>query len=189
MSAMGAQPGYGLTAPGYGLTAKGLHWGMAVLLAVLFGMAWYMTELPKGPDRVWWFGLHKSLGVLAFVFAVGRLAWNRIHPVAAPEGKPLERLAAGVVHWALYGLMLALPLAGWAMSSAKDRPVEFFGLFELPRLLGPDKALGKGLEEMHEVMAMVLLIVVALHVAAAIKHQIVDRDGTLARMMPASAPR
>lgn len=87
-----------------------------------------------------------------------------------------------LTHIALYLLMLLIPIVGWLMSSAKGYTVNYFGLFELPDLVDKDKALGRLLKEMHELMANGLMILVGLHIAAALKHQFIDKDGLLSRM-------
>lgn len=87
------------------------------------------------------------------------------------------------MHWALYAMMVVLPVTGYLMGNADDRTVTFFGL-PLPRLIGPDKALGELLEEVHEVVANAGYFLIALHSAAGLFHHYVQRDTTLARMLP-----
>jgi cytochrome b561 len=95
-----------------------------------------------------------------------------------------QRLAAQINHWALYALLFAMPLTGWMMSSASNYPVSWFGLAQLPDLVAPDRSLKELLEEVHELLAIVLIALALLHVAAALKHQFFDRDGLLFRMLP-----
>jgi cytochrome b561 len=95
-----------------------------------------------------------------------------------------QAIAARVNHWALYALLFALPITGWLTSSAANRPVSWFGLVQLPDFVAPDAGLKEAFEEAHEVLVVLLLTLVVLHVAAALKHQFFDRDGLLFRMLP-----
>jgi cytochrome b561 len=94
------------------------------------------------------------------------------------------RTAAKVTHWLFYGLLFALPLTGWLMSSAANFPVSWFGLFTFPDLVAPSETLKTRLETVHEMLARALWITAALHVAAALKHHVLDRDDVLKRMLP-----
>ena len=90
--------------------------------------------------------------------------------------------AAHLTHGLLYVLFFAVPLAGWAYSSASGYPIVWFGVLQLPDLVGKDKALADTFKELHELLAYGLAALVVLHVAGALKHQFIDRDGLLARM-------
>ena len=120
------------------------------------------------------------------ILAFARLVWRATHrpPGLPPAMSPLARLAAGGLHLALYGLMLAIPLTGWLMSSAKGFQTVYFGVLPLPDLLGKDKDLGELLELVHRWLNYSMMAVVAAHAAAALKHHFVDRDDVLRRMMP-----
>ena len=95
-----------------------------------------------------------------------------------------QRVAAHLSHYGLYALLFAMPLTGWLMSSAHNYPVSWFGLVQLPDLVAPDRDLSHDLEDVHETLSNVLLGLAALHVLAALKHQFIDRDGLLLRMLP-----
>lgn len=170
----------------YGLVARLLHWSMALLLAVLFALGWWATELSYYdplyrtiPD------LHRSLGVLAAVLISARAGWalidNRPAPLAG--GRRWEQLAARVTHGLLYLLMILVPVSGYLMSTADGRPVQVFGLFELPALLPPDSGREEWAGSAHYFLAFGGAYLVLLHVAAALKHRFIDRDGTLRRMI------
>jgi cytochrome b561 len=98
-----------------------------------------------------------------------------------------QQRSAQAVHLVLYGLFFAVPLAGWAHSSAAGVPIMWFGVLQLPDFVPVDKALARDFKELHEAFAWALMVMVALHVAAALKHQFIDRDGLLARMWPGRA--
>jgi len=173
----------------YGWIAKLFHWNMVLGFLIMFPLGYYMTGLPLGPDMFEKIALHKSIGILVLFLAVLRLAWRLINPT--PE-LPLEmtwfeRLGAHGVHMALYGVMFIMPLSGWAMSSAANFPLSVFGWFTLPALMAPSKEAVDFLKAFHEVMAILILVLIALHVGAALKHHFVNRDDVLKRMMTVGA--
>ncbi|WP_448204830.1 cytochrome b [Azospirillum sp. sgz302134] len=170
----------------YDLPMQALHWGIALLIIAAFVLIQILEGMPRGPERSALMGIHKSVGATVMFLVVLRLIWRFIRPQPGlPAGTaPLMALAAKAGHMALYGLMIAVPVVGVLMSQAKGRPVEVWGLFTLPTLVGESKDLGKLLEEGHEVLGNLILIVAGLHAAAAIFHQYVLKDGILTRMLP-----
>lgn len=170
----------------YSATAIGLHWLMAVLLIGLFGVGVYMHELPLSPWKLQVYAWHKWAGVTAFLLVLGRLAWRATHrPPPLPVAMPRHlQLAAHAGHAMLYLLMIAIPLSGWLMSSAKGFQTVYFGVLPIPDLLAKDKALGDLLLQVHEVLNFTLLALVVVHVSAALKHHWLDKDDVLARMLP-----
>lgn len=173
----------------YTTTAIALHWLMAVLLVGLFGLGLYMVNLPLSPRKLQFYSWHKWAGVIAFTLVLVRLAWRLRHrPPSLPATMGgLERLAAEVAHWLLYLLMVAIPLSGWLMSSAKGFQTVLFGVLPIPDLLGKNEALGDALQLAHVALNYTLLAAVAVHVAAALKHRLIDRDEVLGRILPAPA--
>ena len=170
----------------YSHTAITLHWAIALLIFAAFPLGVYMHELPLSPDKLRLYSYHKWIGVGIFLLAVLRVAWRGTHrPPPLPDTMPRwERLAAHGVHYLLYALILAVPLSGWLMSSAKGFQTVWFGVLPLPDLLAKNKELGDLLKEVHESLNFALLALVLAHVGAALKHQFIDRDGILARMLP-----
>jgi cytochrome b561 len=120
------------------------------------------------------------------MLAVLRLTWRWLNPTPAlPDTlKPHERFLARFTHAALYVLIFIMPLSGWMMSSARNFPVSWFGLFQLPDLVGQDKRLYDTLHETHETLATALIVIAALHVLAALKHHFFLKDDVLRRMLP-----
>ncbi|THF55387.1 cytochrome b [Pseudothauera rhizosphaerae] len=175
----------------YTATAIALHWLMAVLLFGLFAVGVYMTELPLSPRKLQIYSWHKWAGVTAFVLVLVRLAWRAGHrPPPLPDGmSALERLGATAAHGLLYLLMLAIPLSGWLMSSAKGFQTVWFGVLPIPDLLGKNEFLGDLLQGAHVSLNYLLLLVVLVHAVAALKHHLVNRDDVLVRMLPAGTPR
>lgn len=167
-------------------TAKALHWLMALMLFAMLALGFYMQGLPLSPEKLQLYSWHKWAGVTIFLLVLFRLAWRFTHrPPALPANMPKPmQLAAHAGHLALYGLMLAIPLSGWLMSSAKGFQTVWFGFLPLPDLLAKDKALGDLLQTVHVSLNLLMLVVVAGHVGAALKHHFIDRDDILTRMLP-----
>lgn len=170
----------------YTRTAITLHWLMALLVFVTFPVGLVMSEMALSPNKLRLLSYHKWLGVTIFILVMVRLVWRASHkPAPLLATMPhWQRVAANAVHVLLYVLLFAIPLSGWLMSSAKGFQTVYLGLLPLPDLLSKDKVLGDALAALHEVLNITLLVLVVAHVAAAVKHQLVDRDGTLARMLP-----
>ncbi len=167
-------------------TAKFLHWLSALLILGLLPLGFYMSDLKLSPEKLQLYSWHKWAGVTVFVLVLLRLLWRIGHraPALPAHMKGLERLAAHLGHFALYALMLAIPLSGWLMSSAKGVQTVWFGVLPLPDLLAKDKELGQLLGEVHETLNFVLIAVLVAHIGAALKHHFFDRDDVLTRMLP-----
>jgi len=159
-----------------------LHWAQAIVVIWLLWLGWTMIDLPKGAERSAAYGLHKSLGILALLMLLARLAWRRRNPPPAAQGAGWELRLATATHHALYALLLLAPLAGFLASSFTPYAIKFFGI-ELPRLFGPDETLNRVFKLGHYGLVWGIAGFVALHVAGAFKH-LLARDGTIRRMLP-----
>jgi cytochrome b561 len=170
----------------YTRTAIGLHWLVAIALVATFGLGLYMQDLPLSPDKLRLYSWHKWAGVTIFLLVLFRLVWRLTHrPPAPPANMPAwQRVAAEAIHWLLYVLMIAIPLSGWLMSSAKGVQTVYFGVLPLPDLLAKNKELGEALATVHQTLNYTMATVVLAHVGAALKHHFLDRDEVLARMLP-----
>jgi cytochrome b561 len=170
----------------YTPTAIALHWLIALLIFIAFPLGIYMHDLPLSPTKLQLYSYHKWIGVTVFMLAVVRLWWRATHqPPALPDSMPgWEKFAAHATHYALYVLIFIIPLSGWLMSSAKGFQTVWFGVLPLPDLVGKDEALGKLLQEVHEVLNFALLGLLLGHVGAALKHHFIQHDDILARMLP-----
>jgi cytochrome b561 len=166
----------------YTLPAIMLHWVQAVVVIWLLWLGWTMVDLPKGAERSAAYGLHKSLGLLAMLLIVARLAWRRGHPAPAAMSGGWEARLAIVTHHALYALLFMAPLAGYLASSFTPYAIKFFGI-ELPRIGWPDESLNGVFKLAHVISVWSLAGLIALHIAGALKH-LLKRDGTLQRMLP-----
>jgi len=169
----------------YSAVAIALHWVLALAIFGAFAMGVYMSDLPMSPTRLKLFNYHKWAGITILVLSAVRLAWRLTHQ--PPPDLPMpawQRRAAHAAHWALYGLFFAVPLVGWAYSSAAGFPVVWFGVVPLPDFVPADKDLAELIKPLHALLAFTLAALVLVHVAAALKHHFVDRDGLLDRMRP-----
>jgi cytochrome b561 len=174
------------TAATWGSVQKSFHWVIALLVIGMICLGLYMTSLKISPTVFRLFALHKSFGIVALTLITLRLLWTlaSIRPDALPGHRPWEKFLAHLVHGFLYAAVIFMPLSGWVMSSAKNFHVSVFGWFTLPDLVAPDKALAHRAGEFHETLAWCLIAAIALHVAGALKHHVIDRDSTLRRMLP-----
>jgi cytochrome b561 len=170
----------------YTSVAKSLHWLMALMIFGLLALGFYMSDLPLSPEKLQLYSWHKWAGITVFVLVWLRLVWRITHcPPALPGSmSPLMQLGAHAGHLLLYVLMIAIPLSGWLMSSAKGVQTVWFGVLPLPDLLAKDKALGQLLAQMHEALSMGLLLLIAGHAVAAFFHHFFHKDDTLRRMLP-----
>ncbi len=171
----------------YTRTAKTLHWLMALMIFGLLALGFYMSDLPMSPQKLKVYSWHKWAGVTVFLLTLVRLGWRITHqPPAMPwQMSSLQRLAAHAGHLGLYGLMLAIPLSGWLMSSAKGFQTVWFGVLPIPDLIPKNKEVGDALLQLHASLNLLLIALLVVHVAAALKHHFVDKDEVLARMLPA----
>lgn len=146
------------------------------------------------PQRFKIYQWHKSFGIVVLVLSVFRLIWRLTHkPPALPDGmKGWEIFAAKITHIGFYALMIGVPLLGWAMVSASTLPIEnkLFYLIPLPDMPGisATEAAEKRLKLLHEIGAKLILLLFVLHVGGALKHHFIEKDGTLARMIPGLRP-
>ena len=170
----------------WGSLSKALHWIIVLLIINQWVIGMRADALPLGMAKLQALAWHKSFGITILGLAVVRLVWRWMNPVPdlAAETKPWERVLAKISHLLLYALIFALPLTGWLMSSAKNYPVSWFKLFQLPDLVSPNEALFQQMRSLHHSLFAVLVAVAALHVAGALKHHFIDRNDVLRRMLP-----
>lgn len=164
--------------------ARTLHWLMAVLiLAMLFVGVAMVSSITLRPALL---ALHRPIGIALLVLAIVRLVHRLFRRLPAlPDDLPAwQRLAAHASHWALYALMLAMPLVGWGMVSAAGNPVVLWGDVQLPAIAAHDPALYSVLRSAHAWLARALLAVILLHLSAALYHAWVRRDGVFRSMAP-----
>lgn len=171
----------------YTKTAIALHWLIAILIIGAFTLGLVMTNIPGfSMTKLKYFAWHKWAGVTVLLLAALRLLWRLFHrPPELPDGMPAwQRGAAHGLHHLLYVLMFAVPVSGYFYTLAAGFPVVYFNLFQLPVLIERNLELAETLKAVHYWLTMSMAALVVLHVAAALKHAIVDRDGTMRRMLP-----
>jgi cytochrome b561 len=172
----------------YHLFSRVLHALLGLLLVGMFAVGLYMADLPFSPERLKLYNWHKWAGVVVLTLSLVRLLWRLASP---PPKLPVEVLGAmpswqrrahGAAHLGLYLLFFAVPLLGWAYSSASGFPLVVFGVWPLPDWVPVNETLADLLKPAHCYAAYALAVLVLVHVGAALKHQFVDRDGLLSRM-------
>ncbi|MEJ7808431.1 MAG: cytochrome b [Telluria sp.] len=170
----------------YTTTAIVFHWLVALMIIGAFSMGLIMTEMSLSPTKLKYYSWHKWAGVTILFLATVRLLWRLTHPAPAYPGTmpAWQKSSANILHALLYVLMFAVPLSGYFYTLAAGYPVVYFGLFELPVLIEKNDELKPVLKLVHFWLNMTLATTVGLHIAAALKHQFVDRDGVLKRMLP-----
>jgi cytochrome b561 len=173
--------------PTYHPAAQALHWITALAVLGLLGVGLWMTGLPLGFTKLHAYNWHKWVGLVVLLLTVGRLFWRWRHP-PPPLPTTVVRwqaaVAAPVAHWALLLLLLAMPISGWLMTSAAGVSVVWFGVIPLPDLALREPSLFEALKTTHHVLARLLIVVLILHVAAVVHHDLVRRDGVFRRMWP-----
>jgi cytochrome b561 len=165
-----------------------LHWVLGLALVGMFAVGLYMTDLPFAPPRLKLYNWHKWAGVVLLALSAFRLIWRLTHrppalPVTIESAMPgWQKLAHRATHHGLYLLFFAVPLLGWAYSSAAGFPIVLFGVLPLPDFVPVNRELAELIKPLHKLSAFAMMALVLLHVAGALKHQFVDRDGLIARM-------
>lgn len=171
----------------WGPVSQALHWLIVLLVLALAIVGLTMVELPKTPKYFWVYTLHKSVGVTVLALVLLRIGWRLYAgaPKPVPGTPRWQERVASLTHWALYALVLAMPVSGWLFDSASGlRPFRLFGLVEMPKLVAPDEAIRDVARDAHELLFWVLVALVAVHAAAAFHHHVFRQDATLLRMLP-----
>ncbi|MEQ1608344.1 MAG: cytochrome b/b6 domain-containing protein [Hyphomonadaceae bacterium] len=179
----------------YTAIAIALHWAIALLIIGMIAVGWIMDAMPGGPGspKIAIIQIHKAVGITILMLTIARIIWRVMNPPPAEPPMPKwQSLLASSVHILLYVLMVAMPLTGWIMASAEidQHDTRYFGTFEMnvPGIPGlpaeTREGMADGFEQVHSKLAWVIIGLLVLHVAGAVKHQFIDKDGLLARMAP-----
>jgi cytochrome b561 len=177
---------YGTRTDHYPATSKLLHWLVAVSVLTTAPVAIAMTRVSQGPTQDLLYNFHKSLGVLILILMIRRLI-NRLAvgaPIPDPGIEPWQKAVSSAVHTSLYVLLLAMPVVGYVANSAYGAPTPFFGLFNLPMIVEKNDALATQLFALHRWTGFLVILLVLMHVGAALYHTFVRRDDVLKRMLP-----
>jgi cytochrome b561 len=172
----------------WGHVAQLFHWLMALLIFAMISLGLLAKNWPLSPTKLSLFFWHKSFGILIFGLVALRLLWRWLNPtpVLPPAMPRWERKAAHITHALLYTVMIVMPLSGWIINSAAKIPFKVFGVWRLPAIVAPDKGLQELAEQVHFSLFLLLVILLILHIAAALRHHFILRDGMLFRMLPGS---
>lgn len=172
------------TANSYGVVAKGFHWLLFLMLTFSIVAGNFLASMPKGAEKLEAAGMHKSFGAVILMLIMLRLVWRLINvvPRLPAETTAGEAFVAKAMHWGLYALMFAQPLAGIMMSQAAGYPVSLFGLFEFPVFMDENPELAKIFLSIHGTVWILLVIAVVGHAGAAMHHHFVKKDNVLMQM-------
>jgi cytochrome b561 len=170
----------------YGSLARFFHWAIAVLVIVTIPIALTMLRIGEGKLQNFLFVVHESIGLTIFVLAVLRVVWRLVEPPPRlPASIPPGRATlAHINHWLLYLLLFLMPVTGYLSVVAGGYPLNFFALFDVPRLVEKSESLAKFTESAHLWLQYGVYALVLIHVAAALHHHFFRRDGVLRRMWP-----
>lgn len=172
------------TKQSYGLLAITFHWLFLILVVSAIFIIGAAEDMPDGPEKFANIATHKSLGVLLLILVVLRFIWRLNNEQPEPLGQnPLENRLGHLMHLLLYLLLFLQPIFGILMSQSAGYAVSFFGLFELPTLVAENEAFGDLMHTAHGVNGLLLVIAVAIHALAALKHHFFDKNRTLLRML------
>lgn len=180
------------TSAQYGFVAKTFHWLTALGILIVIPLGIIANDLPYDTaeqlaDKAWLFSLHKTVGVTLFFVALARITWAISQPKPAPlhPDRRAETLLAEIVHWLLYGSLVLVPLSGWIHHAATEGFAPIWWPFGQNLPLVPESVrLAETTAGLHIVFERVLVVSLILHIAGAIKHTVIDKDDTLARMLP-----
>ncbi len=170
----------------YDGVARAFHWVVVAMLVVQYSVALLLASiLPKSAEDslIAW---HFSMGSSVCVVMLARLAWRLTHPVPPPPAdlSPGLQMLSRLTHWTFYAGFIVLPVLGWAAASAHGAQVRLAGLIPLPMLGTKDNPFGTAMQTVHPIIAVTLLAVIALHIAGALYHAFVKRDGVVGRILP-----
>jgi cytochrome b561 len=168
----------------YGSVSRFNHWLGALLVLTLLGIGLYFEDLPRGDARKFWRGLHIAIGAFAALFFLFRVFWRAraTSPLALPQ-KPALQLFSKIVHVLLLVGIAVLAVTGPLTVWSTGRPIPVMDLFSIPSPFPPFKALHEPMEEIHGFTANAMLYLIGLHLLGVVKHQFVDRDNILSRMI------
>jgi cytochrome b561 len=163
-----------------------IHWLMVILIFVMFGLGWYMVDLPKGSDeRSWFFALHKSIGLTLAILVIIRLVWCTMHkPPALPDNiEQWKQKLANLTHNILYLLMFLQPVSGYISSSFSGYKTKFWG-YPLPYWGWKDQVLNELFTVIHVASSITLIGFIILHILGAVSHMIGTDQAVMQRMLP-----
>ncbi|ASP35823.1 MULTISPECIES: cytochrome b [Stappiaceae] len=169
----------------YSLVARAIHWLTALMVLTMVPAGLVMIRIDGGALQNQLFDFHRSVGIVLMILTVFRLAYRLTHkPAPLPDSMPgWQKLAASATHVFLYGFLLINPFLGWVATSAYGAKISVFGLFTMPAIVAKDRALSEQLFQIHLILGLLFTLAVLMHIAAALYHGFIRRDGVLSRMV------
>ncbi|MFK5914044.1 MAG: cytochrome b [Woeseiaceae bacterium] len=173
------------TTDNWGIIAKSLHWMLAGFIFVQFVLGPLAVSWRLSPTKLDLYVWHKSIGILILALVIVRAIWRLLNltPALPPDLPRWEHLSARLSHALLYLMMFMLPISGWVINSAANIPFKVFWAFPLPDLVSPDKSLAELAKVVHFSLVIGLIILLVLHIGAAIRHHFIKRNNVLVRML------
>ena len=170
---------------GYSAGSKVFHWLIAFIVILMLSVSFFLDDLPK-QYQANAFMIHKSMGLTVLFLMIVRFFWIQLHgkPSLPTTVSRWQKIVSRLVQYSLYLSLITMAMCGWIMSVAAERVPSYFGLFRLTLPIKPNKALAQLMDQSHKTIAWVLIILISLHVAGAIKHHFIDKDNVLKRMLP-----
>jgi cytochrome b561 len=169
----------------YGTIAKIFHWLIVVLLMAQYPLGWFMPEIHHGAKPGDAMTFHISSGITILTLMTLRFFWRVSHPVAPAASLPAwQQLISEAVHWLLYALVFATTMTGWMLASQRGWSISLFFAIPLPLLTAEVSLFGHAIGKWHGTMELALMLLIGSHVAAAMAHTFVFRDGIMQRMLP-----
>jgi cytochrome b561 len=175
-------------AESYNSVSKWFHWVTVGLIAVALPVG-FVIKYIKDSDKMPFYAVHESAGLTILLVALARIAWRLTHPPPPlPESVPEPmRKAAHVNHWLLYGALILQPTLGFIATNAQGFPLRgetaYLGFIDFPKFMEANKAVADVVQSAHTVVGISIAVLLAIHIAAAIYHQAIRRDGILLRIV------
>lgn len=167
----------------FGLVTRVIHWTMMLVVIGQLALGMRIADLEPGLSTLWLYGLHKSLGFLILALIIARIGWHMASPPPLPLGpRDVGFWAARAAHWVIYGLLVAIPLTGWAGSSATGIDVMIADRWIVPAIVAPSEAGEAFWFGLHDTLTKLLMVLIVVHMLGAFKREM-DGDGTLTRMI------
>ena len=175
------------TLKSFGSITKWLHWLAFILVTAKFYLIWFHEGFPKGsPEKMLYMMLHKSVGITILMLGILFVIWHIINvKPLSPKSQPhWQYIIAKIVHHALLTLLILMPIVGYLLTCSYAKPVNFFGLFTIPCMISKNEHLGNILDFTHETLGYLILVLVGIHILAALYHHFIVKDNVLKRMLP-----
>ena len=169
----------------WGQISRLFHWFMAVAIFIMFAVGFTMINMPTSPEKIDMFKFHKSLGMLLLLLAVIRLFWRFINPIPIlPDYlSDKEKFLVRAGQFVMYGLLICIPLSGWIINSAANFPMQWFGLFVVPPIVGPSIEVEDYAKTAHLTLIIILGVTLCAHIGAALRHHYINKNDILKNML------